>query len=220
MRKIILLAFLIPILVRSQDTTTVFATLVIETEPKEAVVIINGKVYGLTPANFKLPFGSYQIKLVKEGYYETSFEIDVQKSEVIVKKFKLEETQETKAVREYRKKLLWRGNLTYLGSTLTIASIGIAVALHIKSESIYEKYRASVEIEKIRKYREEYHRVIKQRNIAIGAGVIFAGLTLYNTLRSVDENFYQFHKIKILPVSLSDSFGVRLEINLPWLYEN
>jgi hypothetical protein len=79
MRKIILLAFLITILANAQDTTTTFATLIIETEPKEAIVVINGKVYGLTPANFKLPFGSYQIKLVKEGYYETSFEIDVQR---------------------------------------------------------------------------------------------------------------------------------------------
>jgi len=211
MHKIILFAFLIPILAHSQDTT--IATLIIETEPKEAIVIINGKVYGLTPANFKLPFGSYQIKLVKEGYYETSFEIDVQKSEVIVKKFKLEETPETKAVREYRKRLLWKGNLTYLGSTLTVASIGIAVALHIKSESVYEKYRAAVEIEKIRKYREEYYKVIKQRNIAIGVGALFAGLTLYNTLRNVDE-------IKILPMSLSNGFEVRLEINLPGFYEN
>jgi hypothetical protein len=213
MRKIILLAFLITILANAQDTTTSFATLIIETEPKEAIVIINGKVYGLTPANFKLPFGSYQIKLVKEGYYETSFEIDIQRSEVIVKKFKLEETPETKAVREYRKKLLWKGNLTYLGSTLTIASIGIAVALHIKSESIYEKYRASVEIEKIRNYREEYYKVIRQRNIAIGASALFAGLTLYNTLRNVDE-------IKILPMNLSKCYGVRLEINLQSFYEN
>jgi hypothetical protein len=133
--------------------------------------------------------------------------------EVIVKKFKLEETPETKAVREYRKKLLWKGNLTYLGSTLTIASIGIAVALHIKSESIYEKYRASVEIEKIRNYREEYYKVIRQRNIAIGASALFAGLTLYNTLRNVDE-------IKILPMNLSNGYGVRLEINLQSFYEN
>jgi len=49
MRKIILLAFLITILANAQDTTTTFATLIIETEPKEAIVIINGKVYGLTP---------------------------------------------------------------------------------------------------------------------------------------------------------------------------
>jgi hypothetical protein len=109
--------------------------------------------------------------------------------------------------------LLWKGNLTYLGSTLTIASIGIAVALHIKSESIYEKYRASVEIEKIRNYREEYYKVIRQRNIAIGASALFAGLTLYNTLRNVDE-------IKILPMNLSNGYGVRLEINLKSFYEN
>ncbi|CUU02863.1 hypothetical protein JGI1_00606 [Candidatus Thermokryptus mobilis] len=72
---------------------------------------------------------------------------------------------------------------------------------------------AAVEIEKIRKYREEYYKVIKQRNIAIGVGALFAGLTLYNTLRNVDE-------IKILPVSLSNGFEVRLEINLPGFYEN
>ncbi|MCX7761423.1 MAG: PEGA domain-containing protein [Candidatus Kryptonium sp.] len=157
----------------------------IETEPSEAIVLVGGNKVGVTPVSFELPYGSYEIQLLKSGYKSQSVKVDVKRSEVISKKIKLEETRETKALRIYRSRLNTKNNLTYAGVGFTIASVGIALALHIKSEDIYSKYQSATEIEKIRKYRNDYKKVITQRNIAIGVSAVFAGLTVYNMLRKV-----------------------------------
>ncbi|MEN3038803.1 MAG: PEGA domain-containing protein, partial [Candidatus Kryptonium sp.] len=164
----------------------------IETEPSEAVVLVGGNKVGVTPVSFELPYGSYEIQLLKSGYKSQSLKIDVRKSEAINKKIKLEETLETKALRIYRSRLNMKNNLTYAGLGFTIASVGVAVAFHIKSEDVYSKYQNAVEIEKIRKYRNDYKKAITQRNIAFGASAVFAGLTVYNMLRKVSfEEIYQ-----------------------------
>lgn len=183
----------------------IIAKVKIETDPSEAIIIVDGNKVGITPLSFELTYGSHEVQLMKSGYKSESFRVDVRKSEAISKKIKLEETIETKAMRVYRSRLNLKNNLTYAGVGATIVSIGIGVAFHIKSEEIYSKYQAAYEIEKIRKYKSDYSKAITQRNIAITVSAGFAVLTVYNALRKVSyEEIYR--EIKDKEVSLDLKF--------------
>ncbi len=174
------------------ELTPIVATVKIETEPSEAIVIVNGNKVGVTPSSFELKYGSYDVEIIKSGYKRQVLKVDVKRSEVIAQKIKLEETAETKAMRIYRSKLSLKNNLTYTGAGLTVISTGIAVAFHIKSEDAYNKYQSAVEVDKMRMYKNDYKKFVTLRNISIGVGVVFGALTVYNALRKVSyEEIYR-----------------------------
>jgi diacylglycerol kinase family enzyme len=174
------------------ELVPIVATIRIETEPAEAIVIANGNKIGVTPVSFKLKYGSYDIEVMKPGYKRQIIKVDVRRSEAIVRKIKLEETAETKAMKIYRSRLSLKNNLTYTGAGLTLVSAGVAVAFHIKSEDAYSKYQSAVEVEKMRMYKNDYKKFVTLRNISIGVGVVFGALTVYNALRKVSyEEIYQ-----------------------------
>jgi len=177
----------------------------IETDPAEAIIIVDGNKIGVTPSSFELAYGSHDVQLIKSGYKSESFKIDIRRSEVISKKVKLEETVETKAMRIYKSRLNLKNNLTYAGVGATIVSIGVGVAFHIKSEEIYSKYQSADEIEEFNEYKNAYNKAINRRNIAFGVGAVFAGLTIYNALRKVSyEEIYR--EIKRGEVSMELKF--------------
>jgi len=174
------------------ELVPIVAIVKIETEPAEAIVIANGNKIGVTPVSFELKYGSYEIEVTKPGYKSQTMKVDVRRSEAIVRKIKLEETAETKAMRIYRSRLGLKNNLTYTGAGLTLVSAGVAVAFHIKSEDAYSKYQSAVEVEKMRMYKNDYKKFVTFRNISIGVGVVFGALTVYNALRKVSyEEIYQ-----------------------------
>ncbi len=171
----------------------------IETEPSEAIVLIDGNKVGVTPVSFDLVYGSYEIQIIKSGYKKQEIKVDVRKSEVISKRVRLEETAEMKAMRIYRSKVNLKNNLTYVGAGLTIISAGVAVALHIKSEDIYSKYQSEVDVSNIQRYKKSYKDVITFRNIAIGVSAAFAGFTAYNLFRKVsyDEIYQEIRRSEV-----------------------
>ncbi len=174
------------------ELVPIVATVRIETEPSEAIVIANGNKIGVTPVSFKLEYGSYEIEVMKPGYNSQLIKLNVNKSETILRRIKLEETVETRAMKIYRSRLSLKNNLTYTGAGLTLVSAGIAVAFHIKSEDAYNKYQSAFEIEKMRMYKNDYKKFVTLRNVSIGVSAIFGVLTVYNALRKVSyEEIYR-----------------------------
>jgi len=61
---LIILALVIP--ATAQNTTSI----VIHSTPTAAAVYINGEYVGVTPLNLTVTAGNYEIRIIKEGYYE------------------------------------------------------------------------------------------------------------------------------------------------------
>ncbi len=175
----------------------IFALVEIQTEPADARVFVNGNPAGTTPTTVKLPYGQNEISLVKQGYKKIDFKLNVLRSERIKRSFKLEETIETKAMRIYTQRLNLKRNLTYAGLGLTAISGGVSIFLHMKAVDAYKKYNDAVELELIKKYKEDYKRIVRWRNISIGLTAVFVGLTVYNFIREVSyDDIYRELKFK------------------------
>jgi hypothetical protein len=181
----------------SFELKPIVALLEIQTEPADAKIFVNGNPVGATPTTVKLPYGQNEISLIKQGYKKIDFKLNVLRTEKIKRSFKLEETIETKAMRIYTQRLGLKRNLTYTGIGLTAVSAGASVFLHMKALDAYKKYNDAVELELIRKYKEDYKKIVPWRNISIGLTAVFAGLTIYNFMRKISyDDIYQELKLK------------------------
>lgn len=201
------------------DLKPIVGILELNSEPSGASVSIDGKQAGKTPMKVSnLLYGPHKVNLAMKDYKPGGVDFDVTSEEPISQTVTLQPTPELNARLIYQSKLSARSTLMWSTGGASVVSGALAVVFHLDANKKYDAYSSAKDPAAAAAKYDEYNNVTQTRNIAIGAAVLFAGLSLYYYLNQADYNeiYQELQKQDVTLDYFQDNKtqGVRIAVKL------
>lgn len=193
-----------------------------QSDPKNAVVIVDDRPVGYTPLTYNLPYGEHQITIQKNDRYVGRRQIVVteagQKSVNMELTRILQPTEEAELIYEQRKSL--NNRLGYTGFAVTLGALGTSYYFQQEMNDHHDYYRSlgpSASAEEFDAAWAEVEDNRNYRNYTAAAAGVMALVGTYFLIRSPDyDNILENAQNERVSVDLGSSgsyAGINIQVN-------
>ena len=168
--------------------TPIVGTFQITSNPAGAVISVDNMSNSVTPGSVQLAYGRHEIEVDKPGYKPVLLDEVVSKTAVTSKSVDLALTAQSVADEIIRTKWSSVNSMRWSNITLAVLSGAAAVALAENTNTAYNRYMDARTQSDISGTWDRYKYASMNRNVAIGAAVVFGLASIYSIFKGVDND--------------------------------